>query len=328
MDLILTALSGLALLATLILTLVLRTRGRRYAASVAALQEQLESTARARGFELQSHESLVRENARHHARETDQAARSHAAELQSVQQQALERAAEYDKNEQQLLARMQEVRGYDLVSQLIVRDALEGLSVNGAMFTNTIFVPEDAQPGKRFPAQIDHILVIGGVVLLIESKYWAGLIFDGVDPSAVHAALGNLLPPVPKVGDFAMQIKSDSATRLTVRLVRGPDELAPRAQARLQASRLHAHLTTQLDSVPWLRPVVFYSHASATVHHADPSGTMSHSKSVVTSSRELRELVRQNARSAQGQQAPDGELLAAIAKISGDTTYLGSGLPI
>jgi hypothetical protein len=201
-----------------------------------------------------------------------------------------------EAEESRALAR-QGMKWEEASEQAILR-ACRAAGVNGVLMTNVVFVPVgETEQGswRKFVAQADHVLVSdSGRGLVIESKRWGGIVFDGRRPSEVHPAFRNLVDESSLVPPFAVQVKSrqvlnaeqEAENWWQVRVA--AKGASPAQQVRVQARRL-AKFVDQHTGVArtWFDTCVYYSSPSAStfVQSEDRSGTVT--TSVVTNDHEL-----------------------------------------
>ncbi|WOF21453.1 nuclease-related domain-containing protein [Microbacterium betulae] len=242
---VVSAILALALIATLI---VLRRRSR------AAKQRAQSQTA--------SHESRVSELVRAHEDDIAALRRGHAQELEQVTQQRAE-AEETIEQTRSFIARGMK---HEAASHSMIVDACAELGVDGALLTNLVFLPEDTRRERRFVAQIDHLLLLESALIVIESKRWKGLVFDGIRPSEAQPGLRYLIDESDLPESFAFHVNraSKGSSSWNVQRYDGPD--APAFQVRRQAGRLSQHIRTTTGDSFWLETCVLYSHPDAEVH--------------------------------------------------------------
>ncbi|GAA1494302.1 hypothetical protein [Curtobacterium herbarum] len=187
---------------------------------------------------------------------------------------------------------------WEAASEQAILEACRAAGVSGVLMTNVVFVPvgETEQGSRRkFVAQADHVLVSeSGRGLVIESKRWGGIVFDGRRPSEVHPAFRNLVDESSLVPPFAVQVQSrtvlnheqEAENWWQVRVkAKGS---SPAQQVRVQARRLARFVDEQTGvSRTWFDTCVFYSAPSAAtfVQPEDRSGTVT--TSIVTNGHEL-----------------------------------------
>jgi len=156
--------------------------------------------------------------------------------------------------------------GWELVSRDAIVELCNELRISGVVATNVAFVPNEERRGKTWVTQIDHVLLTKFGCLVIENKYWRGLVFDGIRPSSVNNAFGTLFPDATLNEPFALRVVQQSSDddQLDVLVCRGRD--SPRSQVRLQAKRLSGLVQSRLGIACWFHTSVFYSHHDAVVY--------------------------------------------------------------
>lgn len=154
---------------------------------------------------------------------------------------------------------------WEWASREAILDACLQLGVDGVLATNVVFVPgRNAGEDPVFPCQMDHVLITPVGLLVIESKRWKGLIFDGVSPSSVWRPLGVVIDESQLPEPCAIHIWREADNGLGMRLHTG--DRHPARQVRQQAARLREFLDTVVGTTPWVETCVFYSHPDAVVH--------------------------------------------------------------
>ncbi|WIB26989.1 hypothetical protein [Curtobacterium sp. MCSS17_015] len=250
-------------------------------------RSELEAAERTRAAELAHRDAEHRDAT---ARiEADRAAQVEAAE-------ARRRDAVSEVEESRALLR----RGmkWEEASEQAILRACRAAGVNGVLMTNVVFVPVgETEQGswRKFVAQADHVLVSdSGRGLVIESKRWGGIVFDGRRPSEVHPAFRNLVDESSLVPPFAVQVQSRTVLNAEQeaenwwRVHVTAKGASPAFQVRQQARRLARFVDEQTGvSRTWFDTCVYYSSPSATafVQAEDRSGTVT--TSVVTNDHEL-----------------------------------------
>jgi hypothetical protein len=270
---------GLAVVVVVLVILL-----RRHQTSARA---ELDAAERTRAAEVAQLDAEHREQA---ARiEADRAAQVAAAE-------ARRRDAVAEAEESRALLR-KGMKWEEASEQAILR-ACRSAGVNGVLMTNVVFVPVDETDQgswRKFVAQADHVLISdSGRGLVIESKHWGGIVFDGRRPSEVHPAFRNLVDESSLVPPFAVQVQSrkvlnheDEAENWWQVRVQAKGT-SPAQQVRVQARRLARFVDEQTGvSRTWFDTCVYYSSPSAAafVNAEDRSGTVT--TSVVTNDHEL-----------------------------------------
>ncbi|WP_245561728.1 nuclease-related domain-containing protein [Agromyces italicus] len=167
-------------------------------------------------------------------------------------------------------------------------------SIDAVLATNVVFMPVDLDD-EFFTAQIDHVLLTEWGCLIIESKNWDGVIFDGVRPREIHRSYGLLVDRSRE--DHADQLESPFAIQL-VPSSTGPIKVrvhqkskAPAGQVRLQAKRLRELVETRLGLRPFFNTCVYYSHPLAQVHAKRRDTAASTFTHVVSNERELQTVI-------------------------------------
>jgi Sec-independent protein translocase protein TatA len=229
---------------------------RRYAEDETSLMERQESATR----ELQNahSETVATLTARHDA-ETKQRLEAHEEQVRAL---VAERDAAIANEEGSRLLAGRGLR-WELASREVLVDACEAAGLDAIIATNIVFSPRDEGSTAPYCAQLDHLVITEKAVVLVDSKYWKGLILDGKKPSTLAGALGVLFDESTLPTSFAIAVSRDGGERLDVRTLLGTE--SPAAQVRRQARRFHAHLAAQHGSAPYLQTCVFYSHPDARV---------------------------------------------------------------
>ncbi len=221
-----------------------------------ALAEQHAGQAR----ELQEqHDAALAEVGAEHEAQAQQRRAAHEAELASLQ--AERDAAVTAGTESQLLAG----RGmrWELVSRELLVDACTAAGLDAIIATNVVFSPHDEEATAPYCAQLDHLVITEKAVVLIDSKHWRGLVFDGKKPSSMAGALSILFDESALPASYAISLRRDGDGSVAVRSKLG--EESPAFQVRRQARRFHGHLAARHGSAPYLQTCVFYSHPDARV---------------------------------------------------------------
>jgi hypothetical protein len=186
---------------------------------------------------------------------------------------------------------------WEEASQHVLADVCRDVGLTGALITNVVFVPVETTRERKFVAQIDHLIVCESGALIVESKKWKGLVFDGIIPSEVHPSLGGLVDESGLQAPFALQVKNDTVvprdgeTRVWWQVSCRAGSVSPRKQVQLQGRRIHDLARHELGFAPWFDTCVFYSHPDATVHVGSPDMSTKRT-SVVRNRAELRAVVR------------------------------------
>lgn len=183
---------------------------------------------------------------------------------------------------------------HEASSRESILSVCEAAAVDAVLATNVVFLPTDVDR-EFFTAQIDHVLVTEWGCLIIESKNWDGVVFDGVNPTDIHASFGLLVERSQPVGaapfeaPFAIQLAPSQNGPIKVRAYRKGD--APASQVRLQAKRLRNLIEARLDMRPYFNTCVYYSHPRAQVHaKRRDSGEFAYTQ-VVSTERQLRSVI-------------------------------------
>ncbi|MDD7944647.1 nuclease-related domain-containing protein [Microbacterium sp. NE2HP2] len=193
-----------------------------------------------------------------HAAAVNQLRNEHEAAVQAVIDER-DRAVGESRRAREQMAR---VLGTDAVSKRLIAAACADVGLSGVLVTNVVFVPDDTR--NTFFAQIDHVLLTRQAAILIENKYWQGLIFDDVRPSSVIPAFRAMLDEEKLEAPFALQIRPISESAWEVLRHVGAD--SPAVQVRRQARRLAEHLRARWGEAPFFTTAVLYSHGDASVH--------------------------------------------------------------
>jgi hypothetical protein len=270
---------GLAVVVVVLVILL-----RRHQTSARA---ELDAAERARTAEV----------ARLDAEHRDQAAQIEADRATQVAAAEARRRDAVSEAEQSRALLRKGMKWEEASEQAILR-ACRSAGVNGVLMTNVVFVPvgeTDQGSWRKFVAQADHVLVSdSGRGLVIESKHWGGIVFDGRRPSEVHPAFRNLVDESSLVPPFAVQVQSrkvlnheqEAENWWQVRVqAKGA---SPAQQVRVQARRLARFVDEQTGvSRTWFDTCVYYSapSAAAFVEAEDRSGTVT--TSIVTNDHEL-----------------------------------------
>ncbi|GAT74555.1 hypothetical protein MHM582_3060 [Microbacterium sp. HM58-2] len=160
---------------------------------------------------------------------------------------------------------------WELASRHQLVRACEAAGIDAVIATNVVFTP--AEPAAHpFCAQIDHLVITGNAVLVVESKRWDGVVFDGIRPSTHAAAFAALFDDADLAAPFAVQLTRPNADSPTIESRFSTDKRAPALQARRQAMRLHELLRRRSGAVPFIDTCVFYSHPHAQVFAHDYDG--------------------------------------------------------
>lgn len=186
----------------------------------------------------------------------------------------------------------------DLTSRQHILHACQELQLDGALLTNIYFSPaSDGSAGKGYYSQADHLLVTTRGAAVIEGKYWSTMVFDGVKPADKLPELKPLLQGLHldlRNGDVLHVFDPDARTNRPLDSKRTDLTLSlkvygsPHRQAKKHALRLHTLINEKVpDAVKWIDTCVYYSYASAKVHHAPTfNGT-----SIVAGKTELKQFI-------------------------------------
>jgi hypothetical protein len=158
---------------------------------------------------------------------------------------------------------------WELASRQALVRALEAAKLHAVVATNVVFGASDAQE-ETFCAQIDHLVITENVVIIVDSKNWQGVIFDGVRPSEHDPALGVLVNHAELGSSFSVQLApAENGAQIRVRTY--SDKASPTRQVRRQAMRFRDVLLAT-GTPATIRTVVFYSHPdSMVISKVEPS---------------------------------------------------------
>lgn len=237
---------------------------RRYTEGENTLIERQADVTR----ELQSShdETLAALTAQHH-NEISQRTQAHEEQVRSL---IAERDAAVANEEGSRLLAGRGLR-WELASREVLVDACDAAGLDAIIATNIVFSPRDEGSIAPYCAQLDHLVITEKAIVLVESKYWQGLILDGKKPSTLAGALGVLFDESTLPTSFVIAISRDGNERLDVRTLLDAD--SPASQVRQQAHLFHQHLVAQHGSAPSLQTCVFYSHPDARVWTGGLDGT-------------------------------------------------------
>lgn len=235
---------------------------------------------------LVDHRKAAQQERVRHADEVDRIAAQHASEQERARQKAQndlldqsrrmgrvhadERARhsqdlEVERARTAVFEQLAQKRlGWEAISRQAILEICAQLDIQAALLTNTTFLASGAQ----YARQIDHLLIVGGRVLLIEAKRWSGVVIDGMRPDMLDPALAALLPKPPRTGPFAIHATTGSDGTIMTRLHADAGSAEkqnrpPTMQARGQARELAALLRESLGSTPFVQTFVFYSNEDA-----------------------------------------------------------------
>ncbi|MBS1907740.1 MAG: NERD domain-containing protein, partial [Actinobacteria bacterium] len=152
---------------------------------------------------------------------------------------------------------------WELASRELLVDACSAAGLDAIVATNIVFAPHDAEATAPYCVQLDHLVITEKAVMLVDSKNWKGLVFDGKKPSTMAGALSILFDETVLPTSYAISLKRDGAGSVSVRS--RLDAESPAFQVRRQARRFHGHLAARHGSAPYLQTCVFYSHPDARV---------------------------------------------------------------
>ena len=150
---------------------------------------------------------------------------------------------------------------WELNSRESLVKACEAASLDAVIATNVVFAV--SSPKQTFCAQLDHVVLTDNMMLVVDSKYWNGLVFDGTRPSELATPFGAVIDEQQLVAPFAVQLRPRDDAAIGIRIDAGAS--APARQVRVGASRLHTYLAPLAGNLPFIDTCVFYSHPSATV---------------------------------------------------------------
>ncbi|WP_067196407.1 nuclease-related domain-containing protein [Microbacterium sp. XT11] len=153
---------------------------------------------------------------------------------------------------------------WELASRSAIVAACETADIDAIVATNIVFVP-DEDADDVFCAQVDHLVLSPNAALLIDSKRWNGLVFDGVRPSTRAQPLAALFDESAFTGSFALHLTPRGKETRSIDVRTYLDADAPAQRARLQAIRLLRYLRLQAAALDHIDTCVFYSHPDATV---------------------------------------------------------------
>ena len=209
---------------------------------------------------------------------------------------------------------------WELASRQQLVTACEKAGLDAVIATNLVFAPNTATD-TPFCAQIDHLVITDNVVLIVESKHWTGLIFDGIRPSDHLPALAAIIDDGTLEPPFAAQLSRSSNNFVEVRFDDG--DHAPARQARQQALRLRELLRTSMTP-PLVDTCVFYSHPTA---HVVTSGSFVERgmTTVVATAGTVHDVIRAAHESRQNRLGADGvtKLTDAIRPLGADLVGVG-----
>ncbi|AVZ39879.1 hypothetical protein CT688_10855 [Dietzia sp. JS16-p6b] len=212
----------------------------------------------------------------------------------------------------QIRARLQLSTG-ESTSRAHILSACREARINAVVMSNVLFRPPEADDGKVFHAQIDHLVVTERSLLIVESKYWKYAVFDGVDIRAHSDSLrilfGDLVEDLPRQHAVHLYREDDRVKLRTS---------SPAGQVRLQAHRLSSFLTMRGGTPPWINTCVYYCHPESKVHHAD----FNNRTAIVSSYPALGRMIM-STQTAETARVDVDAIVGALAPLSTDTTGTG-----
>ena len=141
----------------------------------------------------------------------------------------------------------------------------EGL--DAVVMSNVLFRPVDSDGDNIFHAQIDHLVVTQNALLIVESKYWNAIVFDGIDFTSASPEMRLLW------ADHGDRLDQNQTARISRNGSHVEFDIStPAKQARLQAKRLSRYLNAQSITPPWISTCVYYCHPGGIVKHAANNG--------------------------------------------------------
>jgi hypothetical protein len=214
---------------------------------------------------------------------------------------------------------------WEATSRRMILDVCRRAQADGALVTNVVFMPVDARETRRFVAQIDHVLVFDGALVVIEHKRWQGIVFDGVLPSQVHPSFAHLVDESTLPASFALQVKSESPQSVVINT--HLKDQAPSVQVRRQAQRLSQFLGQETGEAPWFDTCVFYSHPDTHVYAQEKDVAAGGAATwIVGDEGRLESLVRDLARMPAGAETRRrrARLLEALSQLGADVARFGA----
>ena len=258
--------------------------------------------------------------ARRLALEEQESAHSH--EIHALNREVIRSQAIADRF-QQFAA---DLIGWELASRDLIGSVCDELGVNGVLATNVTFVPSESSPSAPFVTQVDHVLLTESGGLVIESKNWRGVVFDGRLPSSVHPAFGMLVPDDRLAHPFAVQLSRESTTGDGVKvLVRSGGE-SPRTQVRAHARRLSQLVQREVGRSCWFNTSVLYSHPEVQLYAKARSAADGPAETAVVAGRaQLRSLIAGTRQPSHRMPPPPLEETAAVfERLGADLRGLGT----
>ncbi|AZZ48840.1 hypothetical protein C5C31_03835 [Rathayibacter rathayi] len=299
------AVAAALLLALLIVALF----GHRRRAAAAADAEQT----------AQENERSTAELQRRHEDALGALAHSHETELAESRTELETRQEEAD----QIRTALSKTWKEEAVSHTLIREACVSAGLSGLLATNIVFVPTDSRTTRRFFAQIDHLLLTRHGAMIIEAKYWQGVVFDGIRPGTVHPSYGVLVKEDALPETFAVQIAPSTVSSLTVRT--HVDHRVPALQVRIQAARFKEYLAGRGLPTPWFDTAVLYSYPDVRTYAPAWQGAGPARTRIVTGAEELTDALADLARRPQSTIAEDawGELSTFLAQSGAHLEQVG-----
>jgi len=139
--------------------------------------------------------------------------------------------------------------------------------LDAIVLSNVLFRPVESNDESIFHAQIDHVVVTQNALLIVESKYWNAIVFDGIDFKSASPEMRLLW------SDLGDKLEPNQ----TARISRNGNHVefdisSPAKQARRQAKRLSQYLDARNIPSPWISTCVYYCHSGGIVKHAAKNG--------------------------------------------------------
>lgn len=282
------------------------------------LRRRLEDTQRAHVAELAAHETAAAAaRTRLHQQE--------AMTVHALEAERIGRSEDVDA----LLARLSHGMKWEQTSREIIRREAATLEVDGVLVTN-LFLLTSGDDGAPFVTQIDHLLVTSQAMVIIEAKQWRGVVFDDVDPATLHPALAPVSASMTLPSSFAIQLRGDRSTPMSVGL-----RPSPRAQARAQAAHL-SRMLKELGPASWIQTAVLYSHPDVRLFAGTGGEARRHSHTPALDARSLRPFlaealrreteVANDARSIARSLEPHAADVVGLGAMSGEWPDVFSGM--
>ncbi|MFZ4841132.1 nuclease-related domain-containing protein [Mycetocola saprophilus] len=208
------------------------------------------------------------------------AAHGHHVEMLQTTAAEVSRSVDFrfSQLEQQHVSELEAIRSWastglrwEATSRELILRAVRDDHLNGFLATNICILAHDPHTGKPHITQIDHLLVTDQSVLIIESKYWDGLIIHSKKGKASSARLGleqlSALRPLPADETYVVCVYADKRPLIQ----HAQAGVEPARQARQQAKRLSEALLqhTQFADLPFIKTCVFYSHPNGVLASDD-----------------------------------------------------------